>query len=425
VFLELTRNIHGRYSLPLGYTFTRVPADASLNFLDSGAPDPVSPTKDIAYSWSFIKALVSVLQLLYATSSLYRTRGNQIDIYGFAAFGLTVAPHAVMSFVNLLGNVVAVEFPMLYMVDSPIMQEAVKRGGRFASVVATLCATEGPKGSGFVNGHLERDHDETAAFVVEREAQRGLEDQDAYAAAPEANDTESNATDDSPTGDVLEPRPGILAVPTCLPFATLTDPGQQRAPSIQRSCISHISRPADWRLTPEGIPLDSCNKRQVERAERLLYTAPSTKGEFLRFVAYYLPAAASLSIVGGLSRWHNGTSTLAQRVWTMMWLALGCGLNMDIFRVMYEELETLGEENRLPFSGMRFADNDRLHRAGRWILRRLLNDEANFERKVRRVDIGYKLCEVLLLVTYSAPAIGGLVVVGQMLSDYGACFKVF
>jgi hypothetical protein len=400
-----------------------VPVDAEVDFLDLKPLGPATATRetrsteDIVYSWSFIKALVSVLQLLYAISSLYRSKGNQIDVYGYAAFGLTVAPYAVMSFINLLGTLVAVEFPKLYMVDSPIMQEALERGGSFAGVVGKLRPPNpipAPEGFDFVNGRLEGDHDGTGVLVIEREPHGYLKtDGNEAAVLPEVNLASVPDADHPRPQEELKPRAGIVAVPTCLPFARAKDFRQRLPEPARRGCIADILEPADWRLMPEGAPLNLPN-RQNPNLLRALRLADDSIGWILGF---YIPPIASLAIVGGLSRWRKGGSTLPQRVWTMMWLVFGFVLNFRMFQIM--DREDMPTQLR---RGMTRGEH-RDHRALKWALRKIVKDEPDFDAKIERLPI-WRL-DIWMIVFYSAPAFGGLVVVGQMLSDYGACFKIF
>jgi hypothetical protein len=82
--------------------------------------------------------LVAIAQLLFAISTIYRARGNQIDQFGFAAFGLTVIQYALMSFINLLGNLMCPQYPTLYVVQSLTMLEAQKKGAVIEGIVAIL-----------------------------------------------------------------------------------------------------------------------------------------------------------------------------------------------------------------------------------------------------------------------------------------------
>ena len=63
---------------------------------------PSSNDMDLSSSFSFSQATVAMFQLVFASVALYRTRGDQIQRHGFAAFGLTVAPYLTMSIINLV-----------------------------------------------------------------------------------------------------------------------------------------------------------------------------------------------------------------------------------------------------------------------------------------------------------------------------------
>lgn len=65
-------------------------------------------------------------------------RGEQILKYGYTAFGFTVIPYTVISVVNLLANVFLPEYPYLYLVSSPDMEEAIQLGGIFHPIVAAV-----------------------------------------------------------------------------------------------------------------------------------------------------------------------------------------------------------------------------------------------------------------------------------------------
>jgi len=75
------------------------------------------------------KILVSFTQALWATTTLYRARGDQIDEYGYAAFGLTVAPYAFMSILNIVAHLLTPEYPSIFLVRTPVMEEAEVDGG--------------------------------------------------------------------------------------------------------------------------------------------------------------------------------------------------------------------------------------------------------------------------------------------------------
>jgi hypothetical protein len=86
-----------------------------------------------------LKSLVSIAQAIFAIMTLYRTQGDQILRYGYASFGLSVAPYALMSVINLLGSLLCPEYPTLYLIESPVMDDArTKHGGVFEGTVKGL-----------------------------------------------------------------------------------------------------------------------------------------------------------------------------------------------------------------------------------------------------------------------------------------------
>ena len=117
-----TEHIHGQISqLPDGYAIQTLPVDIKVTPHHDGAIE-------LCKCHNVLKWLVAIAQLLYAIFTLYRSRGNQIDTYGYASFGLTVISYAIMSLINLIANVVTPEYPAIYMVRSEIMNEAEARG---------------------------------------------------------------------------------------------------------------------------------------------------------------------------------------------------------------------------------------------------------------------------------------------------------
>lgn len=92
----------------------------------------------VASSDNGIKAAVGLLQTIYAIYTLYRVRGRQLELWGYAAFGLTVIPYLIMSICNLLAQILSPDYAALYMVRTPEMDEAERRGGVFEGTVARL-----------------------------------------------------------------------------------------------------------------------------------------------------------------------------------------------------------------------------------------------------------------------------------------------
>lgn len=128
--LRSTRTIHGFGELPRGYDIAYVPRNTIVHPLRTecgGEPGHHTIRGPIICSKPYAAVVITIFQLTYASVTLYQTPGDQTKRFSYAAFGLTVAPYLVMSFVNLLGNLVTPNYPVLYMVRSKVMEEAEKR----------------------------------------------------------------------------------------------------------------------------------------------------------------------------------------------------------------------------------------------------------------------------------------------------------
>lgn len=76
---------------------------------------------------------------MYASVTLYKAKGDQIERYGFAAFGLTVIPYLIVTLVNLIKGVITPEYLKAYLVHSAIMDEAKQCcGAKFEGIVGTI-----------------------------------------------------------------------------------------------------------------------------------------------------------------------------------------------------------------------------------------------------------------------------------------------
>jgi hypothetical protein len=95
-------------------------------------------TGNLAASYNIPKAIISLAQAIWAIITIYRARGNQIDQYGYAAFGLTVAPYAYMSIINLMATCITPEYPAVYMVRTSLMNEAEAKGALITGEVGYL-----------------------------------------------------------------------------------------------------------------------------------------------------------------------------------------------------------------------------------------------------------------------------------------------
>jgi len=111
------------------------------------------------------------------------------------------------------------------------------------------------------------------------------------------------------------------------------------------------------------------------------------------FLSFYV-AAVPIAVVGGLSRFEPGESALYQRVWTMLWLVLG----FSVGALLQPPADYL--EGR-PVIGTPSKQNE--------------------PRTLSILKYSTSLYTIALLVVYAATAIGGYVVVAQMLKEFGIC----
>ena len=135
------RKIHGSCRLPAGYLLAPVPSDAVFD----DQPGVKSTEIKITTTYNGIKAAAAVGQTIFASITLYQARGDQIQHYGYAAYGLTVLPFLIMSIMNLCVTIVSADYPTMYCVESKDSDEAVTRGGHIVGAVGRLAESTQPK----------------------------------------------------------------------------------------------------------------------------------------------------------------------------------------------------------------------------------------------------------------------------------------
>jgi hypothetical protein len=152
------RTIHGICKLPNAYCLVEVPAATPLKQYSPATPASgaaVSTTTSqldrkalhLGSSYNIPKVLVGLFQFVWGIITLFRAKGTQIEIYGYAAFGLSVAPYALMSLVNIATALVTPEYAAMYLVHTPDLDQAEKEEGtggsegeenRFDGMVAAI-----------------------------------------------------------------------------------------------------------------------------------------------------------------------------------------------------------------------------------------------------------------------------------------------
>jgi hypothetical protein len=376
--------IHGSYHLPSGYELAYLSAD--LEFEDD--PSPKIPTR-ISCSYNLVGGLISLAQAFYASMTLYQTGDGQITKYGYAAFGLTVAPFVVMSIINLIGNLLTPQYPALYLVDSTIMAEARKRDGfHIEGVVGKLKEAsesdltslddhkvwiqslsfdqgnsrdplsvhfQSPSGSAS-NGSPTQ---ETSLVVTEDEDAIELSNRAKEPVQVDEQERTHLVLQEPTAQSLASERDGtrcVLYIPSCPQFRRSSAPKQ---PKQQYTINKTPSSPSGVRITSN-------------------YPRPGGRTTIFGLLLSFLPIA----IVGALSRFQPGSSTVAERAWTMAWLSTSI---VGGFLVAWTHKPT---------------------------------DHKSIEDEVQGwALLGY-------MVIFGAPAIGGLVVVGEMIREYGTCIQL-
>ena len=121
------QKIHGLSQLPKGYSLALLPSN-TLVVLNKPYDNEYRKALTISSSASILQSIVAIFQVIYTSFTLYKTRGDQLNRYGYAAFGLTIIPYIIISFLNLVGNL-STPNSTLYLVGSPKVEEAKVREG--------------------------------------------------------------------------------------------------------------------------------------------------------------------------------------------------------------------------------------------------------------------------------------------------------
>lgn len=375
--------IHGSCKLPDGYELAYVSAE--LDFEDDASPKILTK---ISCNYNLVGGLISLAQAVYASITLYQTKGDQITKYGYAAFGLTVAPFIMMSIINLIGNLLTPNYPALYLVDSSVMAEARKRDGcHIEGVVGKLKEAPGsdlnseddkkvwiqslsfdqansgdPLSVHFQSGLGSASNgfpaQETSLLVMEHKGEIELSNQ--VREPVQAEEQERTHLVLQETTQILAPDLDgthyVLHIPACPQFSRIPAPKKPKPQyTIKKTTVS-----------------------QFEVRVSSNYPAPGGRTTFFGIFLSLIPIA----IVGALSHFQPGSSTAAERAWTMAWLSASI-IGGALISWTHSPTDHNTIENHIQGNAL-FA----------------------------------------YLVVFTAPAIGGLVTVGKMIREYGSCIQL-
>lgn len=337
-----------------------------------GQPINLTPNSPvIGASYSIPKTLIAIAQLVYAVATLYQSGGNQIDTFGYAAFGLTVIPYALMSLVNLIGGLATPEYHALHLVASDVMDEAIRRGACFDGVIGRLVPETEPA--------------LTTAEVLSVNACEGSHN------SLIDGDKEKNSITISYCD-----KDGRHIFP-----ASIVDYSSPALPTLKRrKYVNKRIKSTSQDLSP-SIFVPSCSKFRrfsdhdyainVNRTQMTCQgafsftgTAPSISHRSAACLANILLV---LAIIGAMTHFRIGSATSSQSSWMLNWYVPG-GI----------------------YGGFSIEDTIR---SRPW-------PEPDWREPVKRDN----LVMILPWVLYGVPAIGVFVVVVQMLFQYGICTSV-
>lgn len=318
-------------------------------------------TDRIASAYDSIKVLVALGQAILAIRTLYQTRGDQIDRYGYASFGLTVAPYAIMSIINLLGALSRPDYDAVYLVGSPTMIEERRRKGLDGYYDGIVGEVYQPDTTIHLSKYSTADGMSFVESPVKFESTiDGLYAR--YKSSTSAEETLVKVNTSQPPSFPLQKQ--SLFIPSMAPIAyNRTDPTRLDAQLLANNPYA-LDKPR-WpqRILPRST-------RYLERSRNL---------SFLISLTPLIP-------IGVLSHFRAGESTRLQRAITMLWLAWGSVIGYLVAE--FGKKDTVGVKVK-----------------GKW----------------KASSIAGRAVWMLLA---GSPAVAGMVVVGSMLKEYGTCIKL-
>jgi hypothetical protein len=352
---------------------------------------PARAPTAISSSYNIIGGLIALTQAIYTSVTLYHTSGDQIDQYGYAAFALTVAPFVLMSIINLIGNIFSPTYNAIYMIETSVMTEARRHGCHFDGVVGKLKERRGASlisakeeinwvNSAVFEGIGENDKLTVDIFPASVDDLESSSSQKSAGVAPGEKEhiqlrstgkgakaskriEQENSGKFTVANNTLdEDLHYVIGIPSC----PLTGNAASRRPDV-------------YILNTDLITLETHINPSEDN-----YKSTARMVDFWGKVVIWgmLLALAPVTIVGGLSHFHSRNSTVAQRAWTMAWLTSDIIAGLVLGGVL------------MP------SDKEKFH-----------------EHYAQKVMVAY-------FFIFGAPALGGLVVVGQMVREYGSCITL-
>ena len=382
MFTLADRRVHGLCDLPYGYGLACLPRGAAVAS-QYGAKEELGQAKiRLASSFCSVKALVALLQTLYAGMTLYNVRGDQLARYGFAAFGLTVTHYLVMTIINVVAHLATPDYAAMFMIRSETMDEAERHGGMFEGEVGFIDAPRSDDSSLFCvfqasnddgskkpAGRASTSHVEQRRPRVDllffRQASGGM-----ISHCKSAGSDISPARLDRPL-DKEAASASVLVVPSC---SISRRDRVSEEPEDGDELFSSLWLHRMLSLHGRGI----ADRVRITRREAGRISRRGIFKTVARFVLKVAIASLSLIIIGYISHFKPGHSSVAQRGWIMSWTCT----------------------NKV---------------IGPWI---------QSVRDIKGISQSWKLTLLLMSSVFLAPSVGGLVTVAGMMEEFGSCVSL-
>lgn len=351
--------VHGLCKLPPGYTLCLVPPHMDVR------PRGDS-TEEMALSSNFsaLQVLWSIAQTIIGCYTLWSARGSQLNMYGYAAFGLTVIPYVIASIVNLLAGLVTRDYNFLYLVHSEIMDEAIARGAVIDGAVGTIT----PK-SGDETGHPLSTEEKGMIGDLTFEFNLIPNREDSYTC--ERHQPERTSTSLSTATSSTECSSTFTLLPPKDPFANF---GSRFGKTRKAFYVMFHSEPKKKKCKEPSEPARTITVPSHGRFKRL----PSYKFELpfkvITVLLLMISVAAPYLLIYAMTGYKVQQATSTQTTFTTHWLSLGQSYGLSV---------------------------------------------AEFERYPKRTT--WIVLLIFVVVLYSWAAIGGLVIVAQEMLQFGTC----
>ena len=319
------------FEVPPGYLLCRTP-----RYFGFSRDRPGVHYDEVRCSYGPGQAFIAIAQFFYALSALYAARRHQILRFGYAAFGLTTAPFAVMSLINLVSLLFRPDFDEVYLVGSRVLDECLRRCNTDLSQVKIVADIAEPNPveldvreytvtlNGFktatkaVQAHFTGDKDGEQLAMLEKQSEAGK--------SSDGVEKDVEWSTERPTS-LQGSTSNTSAVHSYLVLTDEDDarfvPGKTCQLTIcsNNPCVEavHPARIA-WRklFGTTGSP----PKMAAPTIKDKKHAARWAPDVFATLFIVVVIDTVVLAIVGGLSGFRRGRSTFAQRVWTMCWLVV-------------------------------------------------------------------------------------------------------